>query len=202
MSATTGLSVVLFDLGGVLLKLREPRLTFGLAADDPDFHARWLASPSVRAYERGEMSATDFGERMARELLLPVDGAEFLRRFDNWIDGIYPGTNELLDRLPRRYQRAVLSNMNKLHWQYVAADAAFVERIDRFFLSYELGMTKPDPEIFKHVCASLQCTPAQVLFLDDNPANVRAGAAAGLHSVLARGLDEVEATLLEAGVLA
>ncbi len=195
------IKVVLFDLGGVLLKLRDPRLTFGLNADDADFHSRWIASPTVREYERGESSAEDFGARMAVELGLPIDGDEFLRRFDAWIDGLFPGASELIDRIPKQYERAVLSNINELHWQYVAKDAAFIERIDHFFLSYKLGMTKPDAEIFKHVSTALQCEPGQILFIDDNPVNVSAGIAAGLHAVMAKGLQQVEMALLAAAVL-
>lgn len=201
VSADGSVKVVLFDLGGVLLKLHDPQTTFGLPIEDYDFHARWIASPTVRAYERGELAASVFGESMAVELELNIDGTEFMRRFDRWLDGVFPGVDELIDRIPRQYKKAVLSNINDLHWQYVAENASFLKRIDQLFLSFELGMTKPDAEIFAHVCEALQCEPGQILFVDDNPVNVRAGAAAGLQAVLARGLQQVEAALLAAKIL-
>ena len=193
--------VVLFDLGGVLLELRDPFATFGLQEDNYDFHARWLASPAVRAYERGQIGATEFGDSMATELKLGIDGSEFLRRFDSWIKGIYSGAHELLDRIPGSLQKAVLSNINELHWQYVAADSDFTRRIDRFFLSYQIGMIKPDPETFAHVHSVLGCRPAEILFIDDNRANVEAGLEAGFNAVFARGLSQVAGVLQSCRVI-
>jgi putative hydrolase of the HAD superfamily len=189
------IKVVLFDLGGVLLELRDPFATFGLQESGYDFHARWLASPTVRAYERGHIGAEEFGDSMALELELGIDGGEFLKRFDNWIKGIYSGTHELLDRIPGHLQKAVLSNINELHWQYVAADSGFTRRIDRFFLSYRIGMIKPDGETFSHVQGALGCRPEEILFIDDNPANVNAGVEAGFKAVFARGLPQVTGVL-------
>lgn len=193
--------VVLFDLGGVLLELRDPFTTFGLPQRDYDFHARWLASPTVRAYERGQIDAREFGNAMAAELELEIDGAAFLQRFDGWIKGVYHGAHELLDRIPDRLQKAVLSNINELHWRYVEADADFTRRIDQFFLSYQIGMIKPDPETFAHVVNSLQCLPEEILFIDDNRANVEAGLQAGFKAVFARGLHQVSGVLQSCRVI-
>ena len=195
------IKVVLFDLGGVLLELRDPFATFGLQEGGYDFHARWLASPTVRAYERGQIDAREFGDTMAAELQLGIGGDEFLQRFDSWIKGIYGGAHELLDRIPGHYRKAVLSNINELHWQYVAADADFTRRIDTFFLSYQIGMIKPDPETFAHVRSQLGCQPGEILFIDDNRANVEAGLEAGFNAVFARGLSQVAGVLQSCRVL-
>lgn len=195
------INVVLFDLGGVLLDLRDPYQTFGLAEADYDFHARWLASPTVRAYEKGQISVSEFGSTMAAELQLGVDGAEFLRRFDSWIEGVYAGAHELLDRVPAGVQKAVLSNINELHWQYVAADEGFTRRIEKFFLSYQIGMIKPDPETFTYVTRMLGCQPKEILFIDDNPVNISAGLNAGFNAVHARGLPQVTAALQSFGIV-
>ena len=40
------------------------------------------------------------------------------------------------------------------------------------FLSHELGLIKPDREIYDHVVAELSCRPEEILFLDDNQLNI------------------------------
>jgi HAD superfamily hydrolase (TIGR01509 family) len=51
------------------------------------------------------------------------------------------------------------------------------------FNSSELGMIKPDPRLFQHVCDFLGVLPAEALFIDDSRTNVRAAAAVGFKSI-------------------
>jgi HAD superfamily hydrolase (TIGR01509 family) len=71
---------------------------------------------------------------------------------------------------------------------------------DHRFLSHELGLVKPDREIFEHVLARLGCPADRVLFLDDNLINVEGARAAGLHAERARGLAEVRSALARHGL--
>ncbi|MNK88062.1 Phosphatase [compost metagenome] len=51
------------------------------------------------------------------------------------------------------------------------------------FNSSELGMIKPDPRLFQHVCDFLSVSPTEALFIDDSKINVRAAASLGLKSI-------------------
>ena len=51
MTQNDPIKVILFDLGGVLLRLNDPIETFGLQMDQNEFKERWLRSPSVRTFE-------------------------------------------------------------------------------------------------------------------------------------------------------
>jgi len=50
--------------------------------------------------------------------------------------------------------------------------------------SHEVGLLKPDPDIFKLTCDRLGTAPADCLLVDDHPANVTAARAAGWHAIL------------------
>ena len=69
------------------------------------------------------------------------------------------------------------------------------------FLSFEMGMVKPDREIFDAVATQLPVPRAHVLFLDDNAVNVDEAARAGYVTRHVRGLDEARGALRELGVL-
>lgn len=75
--------VILFDLGGVLLKLHDPISTFGLQIDEPEFLRTWIMSPAVRALESGQISGKEFAQRMIVEMELPMSWRELLKRFEN-----------------------------------------------------------------------------------------------------------------------
>ncbi|MDA0681042.1 MAG: hypothetical protein O3A13_02875 [Proteobacteria bacterium] len=72
------IKVLLFDLGGVLLRLNNPQATFGLKTSESEFLDRWLRSPSVRDFERGAIEAETFARSVVGEIDLPYDWREFL----------------------------------------------------------------------------------------------------------------------------
>ncbi|WP_158544820.1 HAD-IA family hydrolase [Blastococcus sp. TF02-09] len=59
---------------------------------------------------------------------------------------------------------------------------SLVEEFDAVFSSAELGVAKPDPEVFVRVCAALGRAPEQCLFVDDSAEHVAAAAALGLRA--------------------
>ena len=56
------------------------------------------------------------------------------------------------------------------------------EEVDAVFSSAELGVAKPDPEVFTLVCAALGLAPGQCLFVDDSAEHVAAAARVGLEA--------------------
>lgn len=55
---------------------------------------------------------------------------------------------------------------------------------DKRFLSYELGLIKPDPEIYKVVLQKLHAEPSEVVFIDDLPRNIEAARALGINGIV------------------
>jgi len=197
---TSNYKVILFDLGGVLLKLGDPISTFSLRLDESDFLRTWIMSPSVRALESGQIDSETFAERMIAEMDLSMDTEELLRRFNGWPDGFYPHAIDLIARMPSRYSCAILSNTNAIHWQQVDVPGNFGDRFDRYFLSYQTGLLKPDQDAFLQVIASYACVPQEILFFDDNPINVAAARDEGLSAVLVQGPDQLEVAMIDAGL--
>lgn len=192
-----GIEVVVFDLGGVLLRLNEARSTFGLEQDDSTFIQTWLMSESVRAFERGDIGEIEFAGRVRDEFELPYDGHEFLRRFRDWPDALYPGVTDLLDQIPGSAGTALLSNTNSVHWYHGDIDAALRPRIDHIFLSFETGLLKPDQDAFIQITRQLHCVPGKILLLDDNPLNITAAAQLGFITRLTRSMDDLRTALAE-----
>ena len=193
--------VILFDLGGVLLNLNDPIETFGLQIDQGEFKDRWLRSPSVRTFESGGINTEEFARNIVAEAELPYDWQEFLQRFDAWPGQLFKQTLSVLQAIPAKYNRALLSNINALHWGRDDIAGQLAGCFDHEFLSYETGLIKPDREAFELVVNTYNCKPCEILFFDDSPLNVTAAADYGIQAVLAIGIDAVSQTLEERGVL-
>jgi HAD superfamily hydrolase (TIGR01509 family) len=86
---------------------------------------------------------------------------------------------------------AVLSNS----WANRYPDDGWDELFDAVVISGEVGMRKPEPEIYHHVLDLLQLPAQRCAFVDDLAANVRAAAALGMVGVHHRTYDETVAEL-------
>lgn len=187
--------VLLFDLGGVLVEIaifeELPKLLSSSVERD-EVRRRWLFSPAVQAFERGETGADAFIAAFIAEWGLKLGPAEFLAAYETWLRGPYPGALELLERLRRDYRIAVLSNCNAVHWRQLERVRGLAHVA---YSSHLLGLVKPDVAIFRHVVSDLGVEPDQICFFDDTPPNVEAARAAGLRAYQTEGLEALELTL-------
>ncbi|MEA3159247.1 MAG: glucose-phosphatase [Gammaproteobacteria bacterium] len=203
-SAPSDIRVLLFDVGGVLVQLSgvEAMLEWlDNRISEDEFWRRWLQSVPVRQFETGQIDADEFAIGVTSEFGLPVEPRQFLEAFIRWPTGLYPGTLEMLARIPSSYQRAVLSNSNALHWPRVQTEMQLGAAFDNNFVSHLTGRIKPDAAAFEHVMESLGCSPASVLFLDDNLLNVDAAKRVGMQAVRVRGIDETRLALIERKII-
>lgn len=197
------IDVVLFDLGGVLVELGgvAPMMQLAGITNDDELWRRWLTCRWVRTYERGECSADDFAAGVINDWDLSVDPQAFLEAFRKWPVGPLPGAEELVHRVRARVPIGCLSNTNGLHWDENFGRWPLLEAFDYQFLSFELGVVKPDRELFDRVAELLAVPPDRVLFLDDNLINVEGATAAGFVARHARGVDEARDAVVTAGVI-
>jgi HAD superfamily hydrolase (TIGR01509 family) len=184
-------TILLFDLGGVLVDLGDPVTEIGLDIDSDDFWATWLSSPLVQAYETGRLSSQEFVTQFGAHLGFS-DIAEFDRRIRNWRLPLFDGSEQFLTSLAGQVEIALLSNTNEIHWQYVQSQTDVFAMFSKLFLSFETGKTKPELAAFQDVIEHFDCDPADIIFLDDNANNIAAAQDAGLRSRQTKGLQEVK----------
>ena len=202
--AATETSVLLFDVGGVLVELSGVDTILGWLGGSittDELWRMWLQSKSVRDFETGRVAADEFAAGVIEEFRLPVGRQQFLTSFTGWPTGLFPGTLEMLARIPGSYRRALLSNSNVLHWTRVVDDLQLGAVFDPHFASHLTGRIKPDADAFEHVVTTLNCRPEQVLFLDDNTLNIEAANHFGMQAVRVQGIDETTRALIDRGVI-
>lgn len=188
---------VLFDIGGVVVELNDmvDYLRDHGIGDPADFHARWLHCPTVRLFESGGCDTGDFAAGVIRDLELDMTPTQFLDAFARWPRGLFPGIKELIRETRARAVVGCLSNTNDLHWPAFSPELEPDDIFDHQILSFEVGLMKPDTEIYEHAVERLDLPAETILFLDDNPLNVEAARAAGLHAERVYGTDEARAAL-------
>lgn len=192
MTKVTNIECVLFDLGGVLIELNGPPVSpANTDLSEADIWHRWLKSKAVRRFESGKCTQDEFAAQLIEEFELSISKQQLLSEFHAWPLGFFPEAEGIIAGLQNRVQIGCLSNTNDLHWERFQAESSIYDQLDHQFISFKMGLLKPDPNIFHAVQAELGFEPEQVLFLDDNLLNVETAQQQGWRAVQTKGPSEV-----------
>jgi putative hydrolase of the HAD superfamily len=77
----------------------------------------------------------------------------------------------------------------------MVAAAEMTRLFKRQFLSFRLGLMKPDPKIYRHVARGMNVPPARILFFDDTQVHVDGARAVGIDAHRVGGPDEAREIL-------
>jgi putative hydrolase of the HAD superfamily len=85
-----------------------------------------------------------------------------------------------------KYNLILLSNTNELHINWIKAQVTFYENFKncfhKFYLSHEIGLRKPDSEIFEFVINDNNINAKESLFIDDTIDNIKTAHKIGFHT--------------------
>lgn len=202
MVTASDFDVLLFDLGGVLIDFagfRELGRILPAGVDRAEVRRRWISSPMVQRFERAQISPQEFACGVIGELRLELSPDQFLAALVDWARGPYPGARSLLEQIPDTYRLACLSNSNELHTPLHRR--SMEPLFDRYYFSDEIGLVKPEREIFEYVISDLAVAPGRIAFFDDTTINVESARRAGMSAFETDGIGDLEARLRALGVI-
>jgi HAD superfamily hydrolase (TIGR01509 family) len=181
-------SVVVFDLGKVLLDF-----DYGIAgrkfAKRGKMSFEQLAhlltqSTLLGRYETGALTTQQFYD----EIRLASGFAGNLEEFAEYFSDIFFPIQPMIDLQAALRRNAVptyvFSNTNELAVVHIRKVFPFFHNFDGHILSYEHGAMKPDAKLYEVVESKAARRAADILYFDDRPENVAAGAARGWQAVL------------------
>jgi putative hydrolase of the HAD superfamily len=195
---------ILFDLGGVLIKLvGVPRMMELMKQrfSVPGLWEKWLASPAIRLFESGKSTVEEFGEQIVAEFEIDILPSRYLEEFAKWPAGKYPGVNALLASVKKCAPIGCLSNTNVLHWNRMVSEMDFIHLFDYTFPSHLTGCLKPDIDAYVHAAKQMGIRPDEALFFDDNRINVEGAQKAGMDAIEVHGVAEAQAHLASIGLI-
>ncbi|HRJ06718.1 MAG TPA: HAD family phosphatase [Candidatus Saccharibacteria bacterium] len=149
----------------------------------------------VHATDRGNITTDDFVQAVSQLSGRPVN--EVLRI----VSAKHDRNEELIERirqLRNDYKIGMLSNINVEAMERIFPKRERDELFDAVVLSGEVGMIKPDPEIYRIMARRLNLPTTECLFIDDIPRNVEGAKQAGMTSIVFTANKGFEADLGEA----
>jgi FMN phosphatase YigB (HAD superfamily) len=94
---------------------------------------------------------------------------------------------EFLQLLSKKFRLFLLSNTDAIHIDHFEQREGasfygdFYQCFEKVYFSYEMGMRKPDAEIYTTLINRHELSPKRTLFVDDKKDNTDAAKALGLH---------------------
>ena len=188
MTQASRRSVVVFDLGGVLIDWNPRYLYRKLFGGDEAAMETFLSRVCSPSWNERQDAGRRFAEAEAEAIRTHPDMAPLIRawhqRFDEMIDGAIEGTVAILAELrDRGTPLYALTNWSAETFPPQRGRFDFLHWFAGILVSGEEGMIKPDPRIFRLLLERYGLDAAEAVFIDDNPANAAAAAALGIHGI-------------------
>lgn len=189
---------VIFDLGGVLVHLDWDKVCgrlqelSGLAADKVRHEV--INGPIVRSSMLGRLGARDFQHALCRKLGVDLGYEDFVNIWNSLLSAnetIVP----LVEHLKLGHMLVLASNTDAIHFKHSDESFIVLRQFDHHFLSYEMGLLKPDPAFFHHALRSLDTTAADCIFIDDRAENVEAARGIGITAIQFEGASQLQRDL-------
>ena len=165
------IKTIILDLGGVLMDLDKQKC--------------------IEAFEDlGFSDITEFRDKIRKHIGKAITDQQIDEAFNRFLVGIPEQKLTLLRQLRKTYRIFMLSNTNPIMFESRIPELFRIQGLnisdyfDKLYLSYQLGATKPAPEIFEKIIADSGVLPQETMFLDDSQRNIDAARKLGFQTYL------------------
>ena len=189
---------IIFDFGNVLVQW-HPELIYKEHFGD-EAKAWWFLRHVADNEWRGRIDAGESSDACIRELKAKypeyVDAVELYQsRWKEMLTDEVPGMRELLTEVLKKYEVFGLTNWSMETFPEARERFGILQMIDRYVVSAEEHLIKPDPRLFQVLLDRYQLKAKDCIFIDDNPDNVAAACRMGMHGIHFIGADDLRQKL-------
>ncbi len=180
---------LIFDLGNVIFEVSF-ELSFRYWAEvsgQPvnSIREKFIFDEDYEGFEKNAIDPVQFRSRITKKLGMQISDEEFDAGWNNLYKDVYPGMDEFLGRMGKRYRLVALTNTNIIHetvWKPMFKD--ILRHFEHVYCSPAMECRKPEKEIYQKVLHDMHLDSSEVLFMDDNKDNILGAQNAGIDSIL------------------
>lgn len=189
---------IIFDFGGVICDIDIPLTEQKFKEFGPPKGGQPITKEEsdkafmklVEDFETGRITPDRFRQSIREFYLNPPTDTAIDETWNALIIGIPDERIRLLEAIRKHYRLFILSNSNRIHYEFYLKMFReqtdyndFNDLFERAFFSFDLGLAKPDPQIFREVIRQAGLIPSETLFIDDTLIHVESARAVGLNAL-------------------
>lgn len=185
---TQTIEAIILDFGNVLLEWDPRHVYRRYFSNDEAAMEQFLHEVNFMEWNAQQDKGRSFAEGVAELSRQFPQYSELIQAYhDNWKDSIgnyLEGTVEIMKQLKADgYRLYGLSNWSAETFPLMRDKFEFFNLLDAIVISGEVGMIKPEPEIFEHTLERIGKPAAACLFIDDSAANVEQAKKMGFATI-------------------
>ena len=196
------IQLVLFDLGNVLVRFTPESFwqELKLGQNQRALFVQGVKESADR-FECGKMNTGQFFDDLEQ-----VFGGQFRREHirravSSVLTDPIADMEPLVAKVTQRCETALVSNTNEFHYRYCLDAVPALKMLPKHYLSYKLGVMKPDRSFYEKVLRDADIQPDAALFVDDVADNVEGAQSVGMKFILFESASSLEVAFRQHGVL-
>lgn len=182
---------IIFDWGGVFTIPRgitdsTRKLEKSLKIPDGTLGKRLYDNEFWTKAQIGVITDEEFWELTLRQFdIFDSKGVENFKKrlFSGERTRLRSGVIQLVKQLKRHYTIALLTNADNIFRPLLKSKFHIDGLFNYVIISAEVGLAKPDPNIFRKACEIISVRPEQCVFIDDSLSNVQSASNIGMHAI-------------------
>jgi glucose-1-phosphatase len=195
---------IVFDLGNTLIRfdhtISAKKLSNLFKLDSKKIYDMFFDSPLTRDFEAGLISPKEFYARASELLGVKIPYNDFVAIWNDifWEDDQMCA---LARYLKGTYKLFLLSNINRLHFDYIRKKFDIISIFDELVLSFMVGAIKPDPLIYDDVVRRAGGQREKLLYIDDREDLIQEATRLGIDSIRFENVEKLKEIMKEKGVI-
>ena len=180
------IKTLIFDFGDVFINLdKQGAMKNALELFElEELHEDLVAINTL--YEQGLISTEEFLE-FYTDNFPDLSEKEIIDAWNYILKDFPEHRLEFIKKLAKdkSYKLILLSNTNEMHISWIAEHVSFYEEFkscfDKFYLSHEINLRKPNVDIYEFVLKQNKLNPSNCFFIDDTKDNTDTAGLLGIH---------------------
>lgn len=184
---------IIFDLGVVIINI-DTDLTVkamkNLGFNDfQESYTLFRQTDLFNKLEMGLISDEDFRNELRKHTINDVKNEDFDKAWSAMLLDFPKERINLIRKLGEKYKVYLLSNTNAIHYNQYSEDFKneygfeFNSLFIKAYYSFQMGMRKPDINIFEFAISDSNLKPEETLFIDDLKINIESAQKTGLQTL-------------------
>jgi epoxide hydrolase-like predicted phosphatase len=201
MRSNVTIQAIIWDVGGVLERTDDPtprqNLVSRLGIDPIDLTRLLFGHSDNFRVQRGEITMEEHWANVSAQLDMTVE--EIPAMLDEFFGGDRLDLDlvDYIRDLKHNYCTVILSNYMTNLRQRITEEWQIDDAFDYLIISSEVGLMKPDPEIYCLALETIGFEPEETVFVDDFIQNVEGARQVGIHGILFTHPEHVKTELNE-----
>jgi HAD superfamily hydrolase (TIGR01509 family) len=198
------LRAIIFDIGGVLIRVDISRamngLASGLSMTPQEVWSAIQRDPHWLDWQEGRISPRDWHLHLTKRLGVSLTFEQFSQVWNRALDPEPILSESFLEILSKNYRLALLSNTDPIHMSHEEARFPFFRFFPVRIYSYRVGASKPNPTIYSEALKACKVRAEEAVYIDDVAAYSEAAQRLGMTGIVFQSPEQLQCDLRNLGI--